>query len=71
ESVLTRKLYDLFLTMAEHDIPVILLRFPRIVNDPEYLYKKLRFLLPGVGYEEFMQTFRAVSRPDLVHDFNP
>ena len=44
ESALLGTLYKLFLTMAEHDIPVTLLRFPRLVKEPEYLYRKIRLL---------------------------
>lgn len=69
ETVLTLELYNLFLTLTTHDIPVTLLHFPRFVKDPKYLYDKIRFLLPGIGYPEFQQCFQSVSRPELVHDF--
>ncbi|MGA3113216.1 MAG: hypothetical protein ABSF90_02150 [Syntrophobacteraceae bacterium] len=71
ESVLTRQLYNLFFVIAKHDIPVTLLHFPRLVNEPEYLYKKIAFLLPNIGYDVFLQYFREVGKPELVHDFKP
>lgn len=54
ESVLAQMLYNLFFVIAEHDIPVTLLHFPRLVNEPEYLCKKVGFLFPNVGYDAFL-----------------
>jgi len=70
EAVLTRQLYMLLCAFADHDIPITLLSFPRFVTDPQYLYAKIGFLLKGIGYEAFLEGFRRVSRPELVHDFN-
>ena len=69
ESTLARMLHNLFFVIAKHDIPVTLLHFPRLVSDPEYLYKKLGFLFPDIGYDDFLQCFQEMSRPELVHDF--
>ncbi len=69
ESTLARMLHNLFFVIAKHDIPVTLLHFPRLVHDPEYLYKKLCFLFPDMGYDAFLQCFLEMSRPELVHDF--
>lgn len=69
ELVLAQMFHNLFFVMAKHDIPVTLLHFPRFVNDPAYLYKKIRFLLPNTSYDEFLQGFREVARPELVHNF--
>ncbi len=69
ESVLCQLLYNLFYEIAKYDIPVTLLYFPRMVYEPEYLYKKIGFLFPGIGYDAFLLCFREVSRPELVHDF--
>jgi hypothetical protein len=43
--------------------------FPRLVHDPEYLYRHTRFALGGVSYGTFAEAFRRTSRPELVHDF--
>lgn len=69
ENVLTGQLYKLMYALAKHDVPVSLLLFPRLVKDPEYLYQKTRFLLADVGYDLFKETFQAISRPELVHNF--
>ena len=69
EATLARMLHNLFFVITKHDIPVTLLHFPRLVRDPEYLYKKLGFLFPDIGYDDFLQCFQEMSRPELVHDF--
>src|SRR5215213_2684920 len=53
ESVLTGQLYQLMYALAKHDVPVSLLLFPRLVSDPDYLYKKTKFLLGSLGYDAF------------------
>jgi len=69
ESVLAQYFYQLLYTLAEHNIPLTLLYFPRLAKDPEYLFEKINFLLKGASYEKFVQAFQKISRPDLIHDF--
>jgi hypothetical protein len=69
ELILTRQLYNLIFSLVKYDVPVTLLLFPRLANDPEYLYKKLAFLFPKIGYREFLQSFREVAMPKLIHNF--
>lgn len=69
ENVLAQNLYTLLHTLAQHDIPVTLLYFPRLAKDPEYLYRKIGPLLPPAGYEAFLSAFNRVSRPEGIHDF--
>jgi hypothetical protein len=69
EAVLTQQLYKLMHTLARHDVPLTLLDFPKFVYDPEYLYRKLGFALPNIGYNWFLRVFRGLSRPELVHNF--
>jgi hypothetical protein len=45
ENVLIHQFYKLFHTLSKFDIPVTLLYYPRLVQDPVYLYEKLKFLL--------------------------
>jgi hypothetical protein len=70
EAVLAQLFYGLMHTLARHEIPVTLLEFPRTVNDPEYLFERLAFLLGDTPRSRFLEAFRAVSRPELVHDFS-
>ena len=69
EQVLTFKYYNLMYTLAKHDIPVTLLLFPRIIHDPDYLHRKISFLMNGVSVETFRTVFAEIAQPRLVHDF--
>jgi hypothetical protein len=69
ESVLARQLHQLVHALVKHDVPTIWLHFPRLVKDPDYLYTKLKPVLPAADLESFKRAFEAVSRPELVHDF--
>jgi len=70
EAVLTQQFYKLFIALAEHDIPVTLLHFPRLATDADYLYGKLSFLLSNMPRGAFLRSFGSVSKPDLIHDFS-
>ena len=50
---------------------MIWLHFPRLVQDAAYLYRKLQSVIPDPNEEAFAQAFRALSRPELVHVFEP
>jgi hypothetical protein len=71
ETVLAIQLHRLVHTLAQYDVPMIWLHFPRLVQDAAYLHAKLQSVLPGQNAETFSQAFRAVSRPELVHAFAP
>ena len=68
EKILTEQLYKLIYTLAKYDVPLVLLYFPRLVKDPEYLYRKLAFLLGDISYSTFLTAFQEVSRPELIHE---
>lgn len=70
EAVLAGQLYKLLHGLTRHEIPFTLLDFPRIVHDPAYVYAKIGSLLGERTYTDFLDAFGAVSRPELVHDFN-
>jgi hypothetical protein len=70
EAALTTRLYQLIHALAKHDVPTTLLYFPRLVEDPEYLFTKVRPVLPtDMEYAAFLQAFGEVSKPELVHKF--
>lgn len=71
QTVLERQLSTLIVSLARHDIPVVLLWYPRLVKEPDYLYGKLKFLLRDVSFDAFERTFREVARPDWVQQFTP
>lgn len=69
EAVLTEQLYKLMHTLAKRDIPLTLLYFPRLIHEPNYLFRKLEFALPGIPYANFVEVFQQIARPELVHTF--
>ena len=69
EAILTLQLYKLLVALAKHSTPTTFIWFPRLVHDPEYLFERLRCVLADINYPTFEAAFRAVSRPELVHDF--
>lgn len=69
ENVLTRKFYQLMLTLARHNIPLTLLDFPRLVNDSEYLWTCLSPVFPKIRNSDFSSAFNDLVRPEWVHRF--
>lgn len=69
ETVLVNQLYKIIYTIAKRDIPVTLLYFPRLAHNPEYLYGKIEFALKGISYERFLEAYRQVVQPEMVHEF--
>jgi len=71
EAVLCQKLYQLIRTLAKHAIPLTLLDYPRLLNDGDYLYRQLPFLLTGISREEFLTVHAEARHPEWMHDFRP
>ncbi len=69
EAILTGQLYKLLFVLAKRDIPTTLLYFPRFIHEPEYLYERAGFAAKKISREKFMEAFKKVARPELVHDF--
>lgn len=68
-SILYKNFALTFEMLAEHDIPVTLLWYPRLGQDPKYLYDKLRFLIPDVSFERFAETFGEIAKPELIQNW--
>ena len=69
EAILARNLYQLIHTVAEYDIPLTILHFPRLATEPDYLLGKLRSPFPGLDPKRFSEAFHRVARPELIHEF--
>jgi hypothetical protein len=69
ETVLRIKFTRLVSALVRHDIPMRFVQFPRLVQDAEYLYGKLLFLMPHIGFDRFREVFSATVRSELVHTF--
>ena len=68
--ILYRNFALTFEMLAQHDIPVTLLWYPRLGQDPAYLYGKLRFLFPAVSFERFAEIFGEIARPELIQNWH-
>ncbi|MDA0921208.1 MAG: hypothetical protein O2945_19235, partial [Planctomycetota bacterium] len=70
ENILLMQMYKLMLAISDAEIPVTLIRYPRLTKDSPYLFSKLKPVLHDIGFEFFCETFNNVVRPELVHSFN-
>lgn len=63
-------IYGLGLTLyglEDHGIPYSLVRFPDFLAKPDMLWRAARFPQP-VDEARFMEVFKGLARPELVHD---
>ena len=67
EDALIEMIYYLFYSIAKYDIPLILLHFPRLITDSDYLYSKLQTVLGDITKMKFSKAFQEVSDPKLIH----
>jgi hypothetical protein len=58
---------NLMWQLHQGDIPYTFIMFPRAISDPEYLFKKLSFVLNGTSYEDFLVGFNKAADPSKVH----
>jgi hypothetical protein len=49
--------------IAERDHPFSIIRCPRSIKEPEYLYSKLKCVLDGMTYEEYLVHHEAQISP--------
>ena len=64
-----RSLYTLLNTITRYDLPHTFIAFPRLTQEPGYLYHKLEYLCAGIDYDDFGQAFAERVDPELVHNF--
>jgi hypothetical protein len=67
------KTHQLFCSIAEYDLNHTLIHYPRMTEDGEYLFRKLKVLFELSGatipIADFLHTFQQVVRPELVHRY--
>lgn len=68
EDVLAKQFYKTIYPLVKFGIKTILLEFPRLAVDHDYLFRSLGWLLEehGVNLSEFLQAYRSVARPELI-----
>lgn len=69
EDVLLRRLYALMLAASKAEVPVTLLNFPLLTEQPAYLYEKLTPILGDVDAATFEAAFERTVRPEWVSRF--
>jgi hypothetical protein len=69
EDMLKQKTAELMSVIMQWNIPFTSLEFPRLGNDPSYLYEKVQFMLSGITRLTFIETHGRVWNPALVHDY--
>ncbi len=67
EAVLQEGLYRLMLSLSRANVPVILLHYPTLLYDRDYLYSKLKGLFPGTDCHEFSTIFDKTVDPGLIN----
>jgi hypothetical protein len=70
EAVLLEQIYKLLLSLSNTAIPVTLLRYPLLVSDAGYLFRKLQPILGPIQQPEFEAAFQRIADPNLVHQFS-
>jgi hypothetical protein len=69
ESALLNQFYRLMLVLSEVEIPVTLMKYPEIVEQPAYLYERLKPVLESISYDRFHTVYQKTVRRDLVHTY--
>ncbi|QEL13286.1 sulfotransferase family protein [Limnoglobus roseus] len=69
EVVLMEKLYSLLFAIAKHDIPLLMPQYPRLKDDPNYLFEKLRIVFPHLERDNFDSAYKAVYTPNTGYKF--
>ncbi len=60
-------LHHLLERLVKADIPLVFLAFPRLIEDPAYLYRKLQPVLPEtISLEAGLAAHRATADPSKV-----
>lgn len=70
EDILLRQSYKLNLALAEAESPVTFLQYPRITQDCDYLYARLRPILGETSLPGFRDVYERTVRPELVNSFS-
>jgi hypothetical protein len=60
--------YRLFQAAARHELPTIVLEYPRFARDAQYAYRRLEPMLGGRSAEEFETAWNTVVDPSLVRE---
>lgn len=65
--ILAMQFHKLVQRLVDEDVPIVFLSFPRLVEDADYLFKKLQPVLPaGVTHEQAVAAHSTLAKAKLV-----
>lgn len=64
--LLLKSLSHLLVECAKYDQPVLMLHYPRLMDDSEYLFRKLKPILNNVDLEQFKTAHQQTLKPDWI-----
>ena len=67
EAILEKQLDTLLHHCEVAQVPITQLQFPRLVQEPDYLYQQLAPILGEISFVDFNATFARVAKPEWVH----
>jgi hypothetical protein len=70
ETALLQTIYSLGYAIANSNIPVTLMQYPRITYDSRYVFEKLKPLLGELDFDSFEAVYLRAVRPELVSSYS-
>lgn len=70
ENILTMQIYKLMFAISDSQVPITLIRYPKLTKDSQYLHRKLKPILGDMDFTQFSRVFDKVVNPEFVHSFN-
>ena len=64
--LLLKSLSHLLVECAKHDQPVLILHYPRLMDDSEYLFEKLKPILNDIDSEQFKTAHQQTLKPGWI-----
>lgn len=69
EVVLGRQLTSLIMSLDNFSQPYSFLNFPKFAQSADYLFEKIRFLIPYTSFEFFYEIFYGLVDESKIHSF--
>lgn len=64
--ILLRTLSNVLVECVKHDQALALIHYPKLMNEPIYLFRKLRPILGDISEEEFVVAHKAIVKPEWL-----
>jgi len=66
EKILSEKFYHLILALSCRHVPITFINFPKFVEEPSYLFWKIRPIFPDISFQNFAPVFKKLVNKDLI-----